>query len=192
MQVSPLFCKNPQKPLGPHIGKNTLKSNFFCQLNLTKVSIYLLNRDTYLTFIPMVNNANRLAEHSDLDVVHAEIADSPDESTLKEWVRNGVNIVATIGLVAAGTIGQTPEAKAADAKKNTEVAQVLVLPGLTLNTGEMVADARANTDTAKWEADKAAENAEVATRLADETKEAVCTDDTGKRNNPDASCAEFN
>ena len=53
MLVMPLFCKNSQKPLGPHTGQNTLKSNFFCQLNLTKTSFSLLNRDTCITFSNM-------------------------------------------------------------------------------------------------------------------------------------------
>ena len=53
MLVTPHFCKNTQKPLGHPTGQNTPKSNFFCQQNLTKPSISLLNRDTYPNFTQM-------------------------------------------------------------------------------------------------------------------------------------------
>ena len=53
MLVMPLFCKNSKKPLSLLTGQITLKSNFFCQQNLTKTSISLLNRVTCITFSKM-------------------------------------------------------------------------------------------------------------------------------------------
>ena len=60
MQVSPLFCKNRQKPLGHPTGQSSPKSNFFCQENLTKKIISLENRDTYKFFSKMEINEGRL------------------------------------------------------------------------------------------------------------------------------------
>ena len=158
-----------------HLGKSSehpaLSISIMCQTNLTKTPHWVENRDTYLTFMLMAGDENRLSENSDLDIVHAEIAQAQDESTLKKWVRNGINTVAAVGLVAAGTLGQAPEAKAEEAKKPVELAQILVLPGLApIDTAKVLADGKAR-DQAKLDA--ATKKSEAAARLLEEIKKAV-------------------
>ena len=53
MLVTPQICKNRPEWLDLLTGQITSKSNFFCQLNLTKTSNSLLNRDTCITFSKM-------------------------------------------------------------------------------------------------------------------------------------------
>ena len=151
-----------------------------CQKNLTKSRKFLENRDTYLIPLQMAGDANRLSENSDLDAVHAEIAEAPDESTLKKWVRNGVNTVAAVGLIATGAIAYAQKAHAEEVKKPVEVAAadpVELELDLDLDLDGLLKDITAEADAAKADADKAIElatkNAEAAKKLADGLEEAV-------------------
>lgn len=163
MLVMPLLCKNPFKYVGLPTGQNALKSNYFCQLDLTKFIKFLENRVSYLIFPLMENGVNRFSEKQ-----HPEFDEAIDKPGLIERARQAIKMALAGTVIIAGTAG----AALADDTKPIEVAASEEIE-LDLDLDELLEEAKESTAEATKKAELAKQRAAAAEDIANQIEEAV-------------------